>query len=194
MNEFNFSECSGKFPKCQGIYAIRGKYNDFHLVGQTQQPINERWSQHRQKLRKNKHDNPYLQNSFNKHGEHEFVFVFIEECSDPTQIDNRERFWINQLQSMKTHNGWNLREGGAYGLYSPELRKKVSDGIRASSLAKASREARAKTYTLKSPEGNIITFTNRNRFCKEHNLNTACLWRVITKKSGVKQHKGWTLP
>lgn len=194
MIEFNFNECSGKFPKCQGIYAIRGKYNNFHLVGQTQQSIKQRWSQHRQKLRQNKHDNPYLQNSFNKHGENSFSFILIEECNTPYQINERECFWIKKMNSMKNQAGWNLREGGAYGKYSSELRKKISDGIRNSPLAKAAKEAKSKTYTLKSPDGIIVTFTNRNKFCRENNLNAACLWKVINHKFGVTQHKGWTLP
>jgi len=194
MIEFNFNEKRGCFPNCKGIYAIKGKYNNFYLVGQTLQIIKNRLSQHRQRLRKNNHDNPYLQNSFNKHTENEFCFVFLEECSDPNKIDERECFWIKQLDSMKGKNGWNLREGGAYGLYSKELRKKVSDGIKNSPLAKASREARSKTYTLKSPIGNIITFTNRNRFCKTHKLNNGGIWCLINKKRGITQYKGWTLP
>lgn len=192
MIEFNFNESSGNFPKCQGIYAIRGKHNNYHLVGQTQQLMKQRWSQHRQKLRQGKHDNSYLQHSFNKHGEDNFSFVLIEECSEPNKFNERECFWIRQLSSMKNKQGWNLRDGGAYGLYVPELRKKVSEGIRNSLLAKASREARSKTYTLKSPRGEIITFTNRSRFCKERGLINACLWRVFNRK--VSHHKGWTLP
>lgn len=194
MNEFNFNECSSKFPTSQGIYAIKGTYNNFHLVGQTQQSLKQRWSQHRQKLRQNKHDNPYLQNSFNKYGENNFMFIFIEECSDPHAINARECFWINHLNSMRGHNGWNLREGGSYGLYGPELRKRVSDGIRNSPLAYASRKARSKTYTIKNPEGYVITFTGMTTFCQMNGLSSAGLWRLLNHKCGVTQHKGWTLP
>jgi group I intron endonuclease len=190
MNAFNFNDKLGKFPKCKGIYAIKGNYNNFHLVGQTQQSIGIRWSQHRQ----NKHDNPYLQNSFNKHGENDFSFVLIEECTDPNKMNDKEIFWIKTLESMKNKNGWNLREGGSHGLYSIELRKKVSNGIQNSIQSKVSREARRKTYTLKSPDGRTITFNGLNKFCKDNNLGRGAIWRLINHKMGVTQHKGWKLP
>ena len=109
-------------------------------------------------------------------------------------MNERECFWILHFDSMRNNKGWNLREGGAYGMYGPELRKRVSEGIRKSDKAKASREARAKTYTIKNPVSEIVTFTNRSRFCRENNLNAACLWRLFNGIGGVKSHKGWTLP
>ena len=109
-------------------------------------------------------------------------------------MNEKECFWIHHFNSMRNHNGWNLREGGAYGLYGPELRKRVSEGIRKSSKAKASREARAKTYIIKTPNGEVITFTNKSRFCRENNLNSGALWRLFNGIGGVKSHNGWTLP
>lgn len=192
MRTFQFIDSSKNFPTCQGIYAIKGLHNNFHLVGQTRQTLRARWSQHRQKLRQNKHDNPYLQNSFNKYGETNFVFILIEDIS--SDFDSKEVFWIKELNSMKNKSGWNLREGGAYGIYSKELREKVSQGIRNSQAALKSRLDRAKTYTLISPNQERIIFTNRNKFCRDNNLSAASLWKLLNKKNGMTQHKGWTLP
>ena len=44
---------------------------------------------------------------------------------------------------------------------------------------------------LISPEGNEYHCNNRNKFAKEHNLNSGHLGAVIRKQE--KQHKGWTL-
>lgn len=44
---------------------------------------------------------------------------------------------------------------------------------------------------VKSPEGNVYTFTNINKFCKKHNLIESCLGRLLRGKQ--KYHKGWTL-
>jgi hypothetical protein len=49
-----------------------------------------------------------------------------------------------------------------------------------------------KTYTMKSPDGEIITFTNMKEFCKENDLCNSKLCEVASGKR--KTHKGWTLP
>lgn len=53
-------------------------------------------------------------------------------------------------------------------------------------------EKRFKTNcTLISPEGIEYTCTNRNKFAKEHDLNSGHLGAVIRKQES--QHKGWKL-
>jgi hypothetical protein len=42
-----------------------------------------------------------------KHGVENFIFEIIEECSDST-IDDRERFWISELDSMNSNKGYNI--------------------------------------------------------------------------------------
>jgi transposase len=49
----------------------------------------------------------------------------------------------------------------------------------------------AKTYTVKTPEGNIVTTQKLVLFCKEHGLDYANLRR--TYKGNAKQHKGYTI-
>ena len=52
-------------------------------------------------------------------------------------------------------------------------------------------KATEKTFTLRSPTGEEVTFTNMTKFCKINNLNNVSLSRVASGKQ--KQHKGWTL-
>lgn len=47
-----------------------------------------------------------------------------------------------------------------------------------------------KEYKVKSPEGKIYTFTNKNEFCRIHNLNSTHIANVI--KGKLKHHKRWT--
>lgn len=49
-----------------------------------------------------------------------------------------------------------------------------------------------KTYTLKSPSGEIVTFTNMSKFCKKNGLSNSKLCMVASGKQN--SHKGWTLP
>ena len=50
----------------------------------------------------------------------------------------------------------------------------------------------AKTYTLLSPIGKTITFTNMSKFCLENNLQPSGLCNVA--KGKWFSYKGWTLP
>lgn len=47
-------------------------------------------------------------------------------------------------------------------------------------------------FSIKSPEGKIVTDRNIAKFAKENNLSHKCLYRLI--KGEIKSHKGWTLP
>ncbi len=49
----------------------------------------------------------------------------------------------------------------------------------------------AKTYTIKTPQGNVLTTQKLVLFCKEHNLDYANLRR--TYKGNAHHHKGYTI-
>lgn len=50
-------------------------------------------------------------------------------------------------------------------------------------------KAKAKTFKMKSPEGDIVEFYNMAKFCREHGLSKSHLHRVYT--GGRPSHKGW---
>ena len=68
-----------KAPKLCGIYAIYSAINGRSYIGHSID-IKKRWTRHLSTLRNGIHKNPYLQNSWNKHGEEEFEFIVLEEC------------------------------------------------------------------------------------------------------------------
>lgn len=189
---FSYSEIH-KCKSLSGIYSIRGKYNDFNLVGQTTRAMSKRWTEHVTLALKGEHENPYFQRSFNKHGIENFEFIVREEISDLSLLDSRESDWIALLDSMKGHRGWNMREGGAHGNYGSDLRKRVSDGIRRSKKAMESRWAQRKTYTLRDPRGNLVTFTGMRKFCRENGIrNSGAIYKLLNGKA--THARGWTLP
>jgi group I intron endonuclease len=53
-------------------------------------------------------------------------------------------------------------------------------------------EKHSKTYTLVSPNNELITFTNLAEFARNNNLNPQCLKQVAMGR--MKSNKGWKLP
>lgn len=93
-----------------GIYCIKNLVNDKKYIGQSVN-IKARWRQHKSALRHGKHDNEYLQKAWNKHGEENFVFEIIEQCSEQ-DLDDRERYYIKKYNTLDENYGYNLKDGG----------------------------------------------------------------------------------
>lgn len=91
-----------------GIYCIKNNINGKMYIGQSI-VIEKRKQQHFAQLRHNNHDNTYLQNAFNKHGEDAFEFKIIKACK-PRYLNRFEKLYIKIYDSYK--NGYNLTEGG----------------------------------------------------------------------------------
>jgi len=62
--------------------------------------------QHRKALVQHRHENVYLQRSWDKYGSTNFVFKLLEVCSKELCV-YREQFWINTLDTYE--NGFNGR-------------------------------------------------------------------------------------
>lgn len=108
-----------------GIYKIVNKVNGKIYVGLAEN-IEERWKKHVRSLKKGKHCNNHLQHTWNKYGKDSFTFEIVEIC-DIENLNKREIFWIEQLDSFK--NGYNLTIGGegSWGRkHTAEAREKMS--------------------------------------------------------------------
>ena len=91
-----------------GIYMIKNVSNEKVYIGQSID-ITQRFCLHRYRLRRNIHENPRLQQSWNKHGEDSFVFSILEEC-DSSSLDEKETYYISLYNSY--HCGYNRATGG----------------------------------------------------------------------------------
>lgn len=103
-----------------GIYLI--ECNGIKYVGQAFE-IEKRWKLHLYQLKNNKHGNPYMQRLWNKYSNN-FTFNILEHCS-PEELNNKEIYWINKLETMSP-DGMNIREGGHSGRLSDETKRKIS--------------------------------------------------------------------
>lgn len=121
------SRKDGEYMKRQPcIYVIRNIVNGKVYIGQTVRNFNERKKGHLSKLRRNVHDNIYLQSAFNKYGEFNMKFEILELC-DYDNSDEREVYWINQYNSCDRLYGYNLESGGKnHKTLSEETKFKIS--------------------------------------------------------------------
>ena len=112
------------------IYKITSPSNKIY-VGQTKKKVPEkRWKEHCQESLSGK--THALSNAIRKYGAENMTFGAIEECRDD-MLNEREHFWIEQLNSLRP-NGYNLRSGGGVNELCEESRAKISATKRQKSI------------------------------------------------------------
>lgn len=105
-----------------GIYEIQNVKNKKCYVGSSHN-IKNRWRQHKFALRNNRHHSQHLQNSWNKHGEQNFKFNIIEECTSDILI-TREQYYLDKYKPKYNIN--KIAENCTGRVMSEESKKKIS--------------------------------------------------------------------
>jgi hypothetical protein len=82
-----------KHIKIIGIYKIQNKINNKCYIGSSIN-ILTRLQKHKSLLRKNRHNNSYLQNAFNKYNESNFSMEILEICNLENLLE-REQHYVN---------------------------------------------------------------------------------------------------
>ena len=77
-------------------------------IGQTNDP-ERRKKDHFGRLKRNKHENPYLQSAWNKYGEDNFNFEVIDGGENYNQL---EKYYIEKYKSNNSNYGYNVLSGG----------------------------------------------------------------------------------
>ena len=96
-------------PYTQGVYKIENQENDKVYIGSTNN-LNLRRNNHFSDLRHDRASNSHLQNAWKKYGEGNFIFEALEEFSGETEeLREREKHWINELNSTDREQGYNVR-------------------------------------------------------------------------------------
>lgn len=114
------------------VYVIKNLVNGKAYVGQTKNPSSRKRSHFYCAKDSDKHQTKRcnqrpLYRAIRKYGEENFLFEILEECDDSI-INEREQYWVAQLDSFNPEKGYNLTRGGNQNFeFSDETRKKIGD-------------------------------------------------------------------
>ena len=77
-----------------GIYITEGKTHHKIYIGSSID-VYKRWARHKWELRKRLHDNVLLQRAWDKYGENDFVFHFMQPVGNINILREKEQAWID---------------------------------------------------------------------------------------------------
>lgn len=112
-----------------GVYVITNIATNQKYIGSSKD-IGRRLNSHKSKLRRNKHHNNFLQNSFNKYGESNFTFELYKECTK-SEMRVQEDIAISLEKTMYNENGFNIANVNleAYTSFNEETKKRISKAL-----------------------------------------------------------------
>ena len=153
------------------IYLITDKTNGMKYVGQTIRAVEVRFKEHIT-------EKTYIGRAMEKHGIENFSAEILEECANREQLNEREKFWISELNTLSP-NGYNLADGGNHGgSPSPETRAKMSASNKGRIV---SEETRRKISAARSGEKHYF-------FGKHHTAKTRA--KMSASRKGNKNRLG----
>lgn len=147
-----------KYKDNIGIYQIVNLVNGKVYIGQTIERFQRRYWHHNWCLNSNKHFNKYLQNAWNKYGKDAFEFRVVHTLQPNEDINEFEKYYIEQFNATNQQYGYNLQDGGQpeqlCRFTTPESRKLVGEKNRQHMLGrKLSEETKAKMRASSRHQG-----------------------------------------
>lgn len=94
------------------VYLVTNSVNGKRYVGLTSKTIDKRWALHISHAKSVKARQP-LHTAIKKYGVEKFIVSVLEECNTENELRNREKFWINELDTFISNGkGYNATLGG----------------------------------------------------------------------------------
>ena len=139
-----------------GVYKIVNTATGACYVGQSQR-LKKRIKEHFRLLRRNRHPNSLLQNSFNKHGSDQFKAYIEAYCDDTDDMDIIENAFLNGDAWFDEPVVYNIADFAKAPMrnrtHSEEVRQRIREGRRAT------------TFDYRSPEyRKTLSEAQRSRF------------------------------
>lgn len=114
-----------------GIYKITCTINDKVYIGSTEVCFKQRFKKHKQRLRNDYHENDYLQKSWNKYGEENFIFEILEEILDKSKVKEIEQIYLNDYILKGKDFCFNLSKSATGGntITNDDIKEKHKQGV-----------------------------------------------------------------
>jgi len=73
---------------------------------------------------------PYFNNALKKYGKENFKKEILEICNSQEELNEREQYWIKELNSQDRNVGYNIKDGGLGGKLAEETKEKISNTLK----------------------------------------------------------------
>lgn len=107
-----------KIPTKSGVYCIFNIFSNKCYVGVSKNLRDRLYKRHIKQLKNKTHQNEYLQKSWDKYGEKNFIFIILEYVEKLELLTHREQYYLNQILKANLYvennnqffkeNGYNL--------------------------------------------------------------------------------------
>jgi len=166
-----------------GIYKIEERKTGKVYIGSSSL-LDYRKRNHFNLLRKNKHKNIYLQSSYNKYGEENFMWDILQYVDDANKLEKEEEKWISMFEANNKKHGFNLRD----------VCQNNSRVAGRGKIIKGENNHKAQAYhlinlnTLEEFKGVCVA-----EFCRQQKIKDASGYFVL-KRGDIKRWKHFTTP
>lgn len=168
----------GEVKNVSGVYLITNTINGKIYVGSSIK-IRNRMNTHVSHMNKNKHDNRYLQNSWNKYGSDNFTFSVIEILTNVEKLIEREQYWIDKLNACDKNVGYNILP----------LAGSFAGRVQSDEEKLKRREFNTKSFLQFDLEGNFIReWSSISEMNRELNFNMGSISMALKNKSKFKKN------
>jgi len=191
-----------KNQKISGIYKIVNKINGKYYIGSSDNILGTygRWMEHINGLKSNRHENSYLQRSWNKYGIDNFEFSILEEVPKPLLLMVEQKYLDHAKNDGKRcYNLSYMATGGGFAghKHSEESKRKTSEKLKGrispmkgrKILPEKNCHCDQNIYTFANISTNEMFVGTRYKFWTKYGFRRDAIGNLILGKS--KTSYGW---
>jgi len=178
--------------KIIGVYKISNILSGRYYIGYSTN-INRRFTVHRSKLKKNCHDNIFLQRAYNLDGEDKFKYEIIHKCDTEEEAKEIELQYLTDLNIRNIIYNLNFNNSGGDLLTNHPDKEKIREKIiktQLENMSKLSSEERKQKYGKFGENNGMYGKTHTDEVRKQlsdtHKGNTYCLGKKASDETRQK--------
>lgn len=175
-----------------GVYKISNILSGRYYIGYSTN-INRRFSVHRSKLKKNCHDNIFLQRAYNLDGEDKFNYDIIHICSTEEEAKEIELLYLTNLSIRDMLYNLNYNNSGGDLLSNHPEKNVIREKILKShqeTISKMTPEERSQKYGRTGEKNGMYGKTHtdevRKKYSEIHKGNKYCKGKIASTETRQK--------